>query len=128
MSSAHITIAGKKHAVQYRLGTIYAIAKHFKAEPAGLLQIMQSTDTADVIELSAVATLYGLKTEAKNNGKKAPFDSVDMLLDAVDSLTELRPAVECFTEAFMKCLGLNTDTATDTGGDEGNALGVQPNP
>jgi hypothetical protein len=127
MSSAHITIAGKKHAVQYRLGTIYAIAKHFKAEPSGLLEIMQSTDTADVIELSAVATLYGLKTEAKNNGKKAPFDSVDMLLDSVDSLTELRPAVECFTEAFMKCLGLNTDT-TDTGEAEGNAPGVQPNP
>jgi len=127
MSSAHITISGKQHTVQYRLGTIYAIAKHFKAEPAGLLEIMQSTDTADVIELSAVATLYGLKTEAKNNGKKAPYDSVDMLLDAVDSLTELRPAVECFTEAFMKCLGLTSDS-TDTGGEEGNAPGVQANP
>ena len=107
MEQTTLTISGKEYPIRYTMAAIQRALKVMNVKPSELAAKAVSPDMADIMDFSLSVAWAGLMSGHKleHPTKAAPFNSPEELAEAIESLSELNPAIEMFSAAWLKFVG-----------------------
>ena len=107
MEQTTLTIGGKVYPYRYSMAAIQRVLTLLKVNPAELEQKPIQQDFAQLVEFSLAVAYSGILSAHKieQPGKPFAFASPEDLAEQIESLDELQPAVEAFTNAWLKFVG-----------------------
>lgn len=124
MEQTTLTIGGKEYPIRFTMAAIQRALKVMNVKPSELAAKAVSPNLEDIMDFTLAVTYAGLVSGHKltNTGKPMPFNSTEELAEAIDSLSELNPAIELFSAAWLNFVGAGEAGEGDAPGEVQTAL------
>jgi hypothetical protein len=110
-----VTIGGKKHPLYFSMVAIERVMQ--AANVDNFDQLAQTGQgMANTLAFARLCAFYGVQAGCKKIGEKCPYKDAEELAENVETLAEISPALNAFTEAVQAFFAVPKETESESSG------------